>query len=53
MRVRCWHWLAGQQAEAAHEVVKQGLSVRATEHLVKKLLADSQSTQGRKSVPAP
>jgi ParB family chromosome partitioning protein len=32
---------AGQQAEAAREVVKKGLSVRATERLVKQLLVDS------------
>ncbi|MDH3831812.1 MAG: chromosome partitioning protein ParB, partial [Gammaproteobacteria bacterium] len=31
----------GQQAEAARQVVKKGLSVRATERLVKQLLVDS------------
>mgnify|MGYP002062662957 CR=1 FL=1 len=42
--------LAGvQQAEAAHKVVKKGLSVRATERLVKQWLVDSR----RPNVKAP
>ena len=36
----------GQQAEAAHQVVKKGLSVRATERLVKQLLVDSRRPRG-------
>jgi ParB family chromosome partitioning protein len=39
---------AGQQAEAAREVVKKGLSVRATERLVKQLLVDSRRPKGAK-----
>ncbi len=40
--------LAGvQQADAAHQVVKKGLSVRATERLVKQLLVDSRRPGGR------
>jgi ParB family chromosome partitioning protein len=40
-----------QQAEAAHKVVKKGLSVRATEQLVKQLLVDSRRPAGKVSVP--
>jgi ParB family chromosome partitioning protein len=40
-----------QQAEAAHKVVKKGLSVRATEQLVKQLLVDSRRPAGKASVP--
>ena len=36
----------GQQAEAARQVVKKGLSVRATERLVKQLLVDSRRPRG-------
>ena len=44
--------LAGmQQAEAAHKVVKKGLSVRATERLVKQWLVDSRRPGGK--APAP
>jgi ParB family transcriptional regulator, chromosome partitioning protein len=41
---------AGQQSDAAREVVKKGLSVRATERLVKQLLVDSRRPKG---APAP
>jgi len=34
----------GKQAEAAHHVVNHGLSVRATEHLVKKLISEAGHT---------
>ena len=37
---------AGQQAEAARQVVKKGLSVRATERLVKQLLVDRRRPKG-------
>ena len=37
---------AGQQVEAARQVVKKGLSVRATERLVKQLLVDSRRPKG-------
>jgi ParB family chromosome partitioning protein len=40
-----------RQAEAAHQVVNHGLSVRATERLVKKLLAEA-STSPAKAAPA-
>ena len=36
-----------QQAEAAHKVVKKGLSVRATERLVKQWLVDSRRPGGK------
>ena len=40
-----------RQAEAAHQVVNHGLSVRATERLVKKLLAEA-SASPAKAAPA-
>ncbi|MEN8762507.1 MAG: ParB/RepB/Spo0J family partition protein [Thiogranum sp.] len=39
-----------KQADAAHHVVDHGLSVRATEHLVKKLLSEASHPEGK--VPA-
>ena len=38
----------GQQAEAAHQVVSHGLSVRATERLVKRLLAQAAAPVSKK-----
>ena len=44
--------LAGaQQAEAARQVVKKGLSVRATERLVKQMLVDSRRPHPHNPVP--
>ena len=40
-----------RQAEAARQVVDHGLSARATERLVKKLLADSGSSKGKNRSP--
>jgi len=40
-----------RQAEAAHQVVNHGLSVRETERLVKKILAGSSESAGRHAAP--
>lgn len=40
-----------RQAEAARHIVAHGLSVRATEHLVKKLLAERSSAGGKRPAP--
>ncbi len=40
-----------RQADAAHQVLNQGLSVRATERLVKKLLAEASAPPGRGATP--
>jgi ParB family chromosome partitioning protein len=37
----------GKQAEAAHHVVNHGLSVRATEHLVKKLISEANHPESK------
>ena len=40
-----------RQADAARQVVDHGLSARATERLVKKLLADGSQSGGKKTPP--
>jgi len=39
--------IGGKQAEAAHHVVNHGLSVRATEHLVKKLISEANQPESK------
>jgi ParB family chromosome partitioning protein len=46
--------LRGQdQIDAANEVVRQGLSVRETERLIRRVQADEEGSQGAKPKPAP